>query len=424
MVLPSTAPPLTQSHALQRRTCASSTCGTPVTRNRHRRHDRVRHDAHAADPAVQTLIVRLAGVKPGRLRENSILYEFLQAQIDGLTLTNNRGNRWTNMYLFFWLDMIDKMGVRGFNAFRGVPRTLSLPPGQIRKANMHVDPTAFNFNVPSASLLYDVGLPETDDIDGFGTEEHAEQIVKNILAATGCKTMEEVLNSEDPAIRMHGWVLLNFDGSAIRSHLVVSRRHAELHGGNPFIGYVSDSAKTIDGDKADLATHVIKLGAVTPPGLFTEAGSLFTTSEASATLVDKLFAFVVFLLAFGVTVYAGCSDAASVMKKTLKALCAKMLAELQLPLLILMDFDHNHKNSRNMLMGRVLMTLEGVMFSILTLRTWWLHANEAIRAYVKFLTLQHVAPKNKMKSELARTVRGGLPFPCCAGTHRLNQTAA
>ena len=214
MVLPSTAPPLTQSHALQRRTCASSTCGTPVTRNRHRRHDRVRHDAHAADPAVQTLIVRLAGVKQGRLRENSILYEFLQAQIDGLTLTNNRGNRWTNMYLFFWLDMIDKMGVRGFNAFRGVPRTLSLPPGQIRKANMHVDPTAFNFNVPSASLLYDVGLPETDDIDGFGTEEHAEQIVKNILAATDCKTMEEVLNSEDPAIRMHGWVLLNFDGSA------------------------------------------------------------------------------------------------------------------------------------------------------------------------------------------------------------------
>jgi hypothetical protein len=70
------------------------------------------------------------------------------------------------------------------------------------------------------------------------------------------------------------------------------------------------------------------------------------------------------------------------------------------------------------------MTLEGVMFSILTIRTLWLHANEVIRAYVKFLTLQHVAPKNKMKSELARTVRGGLPFPCCAGTHRLNQTAA
>ena len=129
--VPSTAPPLTRSHALQRRTCASSTCGTPVTvvtRNRPRRHDRVRHDAHAADPAVQTLIERLAGLKQGRLRENSILYEFLQAQIDGLTLTTNRGNRWTNMYLFFWLDMIDKMGVRGYSAFKVSRRAAHAEP--------------------------------------------------------------------------------------------------------------------------------------------------------------------------------------------------------------------------------------------------------------------------------------------------------
>jgi len=40
-----------------------------------------------------------------------------------------------------------------------------------------------------------------------------------------------------------------------------------------------------------------------------------------------------------------------------------------------MDFDHNHKNSWNMLMGRVLMTLTGVMFSILTIRTLWLHTD-------------------------------------------------
>ena len=68
-----------------------------------------------------------------------------------------------------------------------------------------------------------------------------------------------------------------------------------------------------------------------------------------------------------------------------------------------MDFDHNHKNSWNMLMGRVLMTLTGVMFSILTIRTLWLHTDNDDSQF-KFLTLQHVAPKNKMLSELARTV--------------------
>ena len=367
---------------------------------------------HAADRrAVQTVIERLAEVKDGRLREDSILYEFMLAQIDGLTLTNNRGNRWSNRFLFFWLDMIGEMGGRGFDAFRGIPRQLSLPPGQRRPPDMRVSPDAYNFNVPSRSLLYDVGLPETDNIDGFGTREHAEQVVKNILAATGLASMDAVTSSADPATRMQGFLCFTFDGSAIRKGLVVNRQHADWNGGNPFIGYVSDSALTLDGTKADLASHVIKLGCVTPLGLFTEAGSFFTTSETSAQLVEKLFDFVVRLRDLGVTVYAGCSDAANVMKRTLKELRTRMKDVLGLVLLILMDFDHNHKNSRNMLMGRVMMTLTGVMFSILTIRALWLHVDERIRAYVKFLTLQHVAPKNKMKSELARTVRSRLHGP-------------
>jgi hypothetical protein len=74
--------------------------------------------------------------------------------------------------------------------------------------------------------------------------------------------------------------------------------------------------------------------------------------------------------------------------------------------LILIDFDHTHKNSRNMLTTRVLMTLDGVMFSMLTLRRLGMHENDEIRRYFKFLTLQHVAPKNTMKSELARRVQG------------------
>jgi hypothetical protein len=370
---------------------------------------------HAADRrAVQTVIEGLAEVKEGRLREDSILFEFMLAQIAGLTLTNNRGNRWSNRYLFFWLDMIGEMGGRGFDAFRGIPRQLSLPPGQRRPPDMRRSPDEYNFNVPSRSLLFDVGLPETDCIQGFGTREHAEQVVKNILAATGLASMQEVMSSDDPAIRMHAWLCLTFDGSGIRKGLVVNRQHAEWNGGNPFIGYVSDSAKALDGTKADLASHVIKLGCVTPLGLFTEAGSFFTTSETSAQLVEKLFDFVVHLRDLGVTVYAGCSDAANVMKRTLKELRERMLTELELVLLILMDFDHNHKNSRNMLMGRVMMTLTGVMFSILTIRALWLHVDERIRAYVKFLTLQHVAPKNKMKSELARTVRSPLHGPTIA----------
>jgi hypothetical protein len=57
----------------------------------------VRHGMHAADRrAVQTVIEGLAEVKEGRLREDSILFEFMLAQIAGLTLTNNRGNRWSN----------------------------------------------------------------------------------------------------------------------------------------------------------------------------------------------------------------------------------------------------------------------------------------------------------------------------------------
>jgi len=137
--------------------------------------------------------------------------------------------------------------------------------------------------------------------------------------------------------------------------------------------------------------------------LWTECGSQFSRSETSEQLVTDLLAFIERLHERGVTVYGGCSDAANVMKKTLKQIRVKMQSEGRV-FLILMDFDHNHKNSRNVLMGRVLMTLEGVMFSILTIRALWLHTNMTISSYFKFLTLQHVAPKNKMLSELARTV--------------------
>lgn len=131
---------------------------------------------------------------------------------------------------------------------------------------MHRSPRAYNFNVPSDSVLLDL-LPETDTIvglnTGFGSAAHADQVVNNILRATNMSSMADVAASTDPKIFMQRYVLLNVDASAIRAALVVNRRWAELNGGNPFIGYVSGSTKTTDGTKDDLATMVLQLGCVT-----------------------------------------------------------------------------------------------------------------------------------------------------------------
>ena len=132
----------------------------------------------------------------------------------------------------------------------------------------------------------------------------------------------------------------------------------------------------------DLAKHAIKLGVVNMSGMFTEAGTFYCKAETTADLVVMLSSFIVELEKLGIEVIGGCSDAANVMKRTLKDIRTAR-NESGKVFFILMDFDHNHKNSRNMLL-----THAGVIFSMLTLRKLWMHVDDAVRRYFKFLTLR------------------------------------
>jgi len=370
---------------------------------------------------VQALTEKLSRIAPGRLQTSSLVYTFIDTQLEGLLRPNVRGVQYGNKMLHFSTALYRTIGGAGYRFLRGTPVQPQPrgPPGGGRQRCKLVgnrrttfNPTDYNLLVPSVETINTLVSDCSSFSEGVGTPEHVEAIVQSLEAELKLSRSElATLVANDPRrIALTG--ILTFDKMQI-SEGVVRSAAKEAETGNPLVGFVTGHEPGATSTREDTATGAFEVQFASLTGKTRAFGTIFLRNEDSEPLAKALQAAIERLIGsgIGIDVIGGCADGAKVMKKTLQRL-RKNAKRKGRAFFLSIDFDHTTKNIRNMLLNYILTCLRaegrGAPFSMLTIRRLAWSDDPLIRSRFEHLQPQALSPINRMTSSLAVDVIGPL----------------